>query len=153
MTKPQRQTLLVACLVTAMLMLDVSVVNTAIGHIGTDLKVGVGPLKWVVDAYTLTLATTVLTIGSLADRLGRRAVFVAGLVVFTVASAACALAPSIGLLQGARAVQGLGGSALFALIAGADRRRDPSRPAAHGDGRLRRRSVPRSRSARWSAAC
>jgi EmrB/QacA subfamily drug resistance transporter len=114
MTKPQRQTLLVACLATAMLMLDVSVVNTAVGHIGSDMKVGVGPLKWVVDAYTLTLATTVLTIGSLADRLGRRVVFVAGLVVFTFASLACALAPSIGVLQGARAVQGLGASALFA---------------------------------------
>ena len=75
-----------------MLMLDIAVVNTAIPHIGADLHSGLGALKWIVDAYTLALATTVLTVGSLADRFGRRAVFVAGLVVFTTASVAAGLA-------------------------------------------------------------
>ena len=97
-----------------MLMLDIAVVNTAIPHIGADLHVGIGSLKWIVDAYTLALAATVLTVGSLADRLGRRAVFTAGLVVFTVASLGCALSQSIGELDAARVVQGLGASALFA---------------------------------------
>ena len=97
-----------------MLMLDIAVVNTAIPHIGADLHSGLGALKWIVDAYTLALATTVLTVGSLADRFGRRAVFVAGLVVFTTASVAAGLAGSIAALDVARAVQGLGASALFA---------------------------------------
>ena len=89
-----------------MLMLDVAVVNTAVPYIGADLGVGVGSLKWIVDAYALALATTVLTVGSLADRFGRRAIFTAGLVVFTLASLACALAQSIAALDAARAVQG-----------------------------------------------
>jgi hypothetical protein len=67
-----RATLVAACLGTTMMMLDVAVVNTAIPHIATDLHTGLGALKWVVDAYALALATTVLTIGSLADRFGRR---------------------------------------------------------------------------------
>jgi EmrB/QacA subfamily drug resistance transporter len=110
----QRATLAVACLATAMLMLDIAVVNTAIPRIGADLHVGLASLKWVIDAYALALATTVLTVGSLADRFGHRAVFAAGLVVFTTASLACALAGSIAALDVARALQGLGASALFA---------------------------------------
>jgi EmrB/QacA subfamily drug resistance transporter len=110
----QRATLVVACLATAMLMLDVAVVNTAIPHMGADLHGTLGALKWVIDAYALGLATTVLTVGSLADRFGRRAVFAAGLVVFTLASFACALAGSVTVLDLARAVQGFGASALFA---------------------------------------
>lgn len=113
-TRVQLATLAVACLATAMLMLDIAVVNTAIPHIGADLHVGLASLKWVIDAYALALATTVLTIGSLADRFGHRAVFATGLVVFTAASLACALAGSIAVLDTARAVQGLGASALFA---------------------------------------
>jgi MFS family permease len=112
--RAQRMTLAVACLATAMLMLDIAVVNTAIPHIGADLHVGLASLKWVIDAYALALATTVLTVGSLADRFGRRVVFAGGLVVFTFASSACALAGSIVVLDAARAVQGLGASALFA---------------------------------------
>ena len=109
-----RTTLVAACLGTTMMMLDVAVVNTAIPHIATDLHTGLGALKWVVDAYALALATTVLTIGSLADRFGRRATLAAGLVVFTGASLACAAADSTAALYAARAVQGLGASALFA---------------------------------------
>jgi EmrB/QacA subfamily drug resistance transporter len=114
MTSSKRPTLIVTCLATAMLMLDIAVVNTAMAHIGGDLHASLDSLKWVVDAYTLALATTVLTIGSLADRFGRRNVFAAGLVVFTVASLVCALADSIAMLNAARVVQGIGASGLFA---------------------------------------
>jgi len=114
MTSTKRPTLIVTCLATAMLMLDIAVVNTAMAHIGGDLHASLDSLKWVVDAYTLALATTVLTIGSLADRFGRRIVFAAGLVVFTVASLVCALADSIAMLNAARVVQGIGASGLFA---------------------------------------
>jgi EmrB/QacA subfamily drug resistance transporter len=114
MTSSKRPTLIVTCLATAMLMLDIAVVNTAMPHIGADLNAGLDSLKWVVDAYTLALATTVLTVGSLADRFGRRRIFAGGLVVFTVASLVCALADSIAMLDIARVVQGIGASALFA---------------------------------------
>jgi EmrB/QacA subfamily drug resistance transporter len=114
MSSSKRPTLIVTCLATAMLMLDIAVVNTAMAHIGSDLHASLDSLKWVVDAYTLALATTVLTVGSLADRFGRRNVFAAGLVVFTIASLACALADSIAMLNTARVVQGIGASGLFA---------------------------------------
>ena len=72
-------------------------------------------LQWVVDAYTLALATTVLTAGALADRLGRRRLFAVGLVVFTLSSLAAAMAGTIEMLNTARAVQGVGGAILFAV--------------------------------------
>ncbi len=111
----KRWTLAVVSAATAMLMLDIAVVYTALPRIAEDLDTGLGGLQWVVDAYTLALASTVLTAGALADRLGRRRVFAVGLVVFAVASLACAMATSIEALNGARAVQGLGGAILFAV--------------------------------------
>ena len=113
-THSPRVTLIVACLATAMLMLDVAVVNTAVAQIGCDLRIGPGSLKWIVDAYTLPMACTVITLGALADRGGRRLVFAAGLIVFSLASLGCALAPDASALVAARVVQGLGASALFA---------------------------------------
>jgi EmrB/QacA subfamily drug resistance transporter len=107
-------TILVACLATAMLMLDISVVNTAISDIASSLHASLSGLQWVIDAYTLPLAATVLTAGVLADRGGRRRWFVAGLGLFTAASAVCGIAPNIGTLIAARAVQGTGASILFA---------------------------------------
>src|SRR3954449_4395485 len=83
-------TLLVVCLTTALLMLDIAVVNTALPSIARDLRTGLGGVQWVVDGYTLALAATVLTAGSLADRFGRRLLLVLGLIVFTTASLACA---------------------------------------------------------------
>jgi EmrB/QacA subfamily drug resistance transporter len=109
-----RGTLAVACLATAMLMLDVAIVNTAIPHIGRDLHARLGAIQWIIDTYALALAATVLTVGSLADRFGRRAIFASGLIVFTLASLACALAETIAVLDAARAVQGLGAAALYA---------------------------------------
>jgi EmrB/QacA subfamily drug resistance transporter len=108
-------TLAVVCAATAMLMLDIAVVNTALSRIAEDLNAGLGGLQWVVDAYTLALAATVLTFGSLADRFGRRRLFTAGLALFTVASAACAAATGIDALVAARAVQGLGAAIMFAV--------------------------------------
>jgi EmrB/QacA subfamily drug resistance transporter len=107
-------TIAVACLATAMLMLDISVVNTALSDISDELNTGLSGLQWVVDAYTLPLAATVLTAGVLADRNGRRRGFAIGLVLFTASSAACGLAPDIGALIAARAVQGVGAAILFA---------------------------------------
>jgi len=115
MTKTQKNgTLAVVCLATAMLMLDIAVVNTALGHIASDLHSGLSGLQWVVDAYTVALASVVLTAGSVSDRLGRRRVFAVGMGVFTASSLACAMAGSIGVLDAARAVQGIGAAILFA---------------------------------------
>src|SRR3954447_1028456 len=113
-SKTRSWTLAVVSLATAMLMLDIAVVNTAISDMGKDLNTDLAGLKWVVDAYTLALAAVVLTTGSLADRLGRRRGFTAGLLVFTVASAGAAAATDITMLNIIRAVQGLGAAAMFA---------------------------------------
>jgi EmrB/QacA subfamily drug resistance transporter len=107
-------TIVVACLATAMLMLDISVINTALSKIAHGLDTGLGGLQWVVDAYTIPLAATVLTAGAIADRFGRRRLFLLGLGVFTASSALCGAAGGIEVLVGARAVQGLGASMMFA---------------------------------------
>ena len=146
-------TLMVVCAATAMLMLDIAVVNTALSRIAEDLDAGLGGLQWVVDAYTLALAATVLTFGSLADRFGRRRLFTAGLALFTLASAACAAATGIDVLVAARAVQGVGAAIMFAVslailadaFPGAKERAGRWPPTA-------RRSAPRSPSARSSVA-
>ncbi|GAB90057.1 MFS transporter [Gordonia rhizosphera] len=110
----RRVTLVVVCLATAMLMLDIAVVNTALPTIARELGSGMGGLKWVVDGYTLALATIVLSAGVWSDRLGRKAVFVWGTVVFTIASLLCTMAGTMEVLIGARIVQGLGAALLFA---------------------------------------
>ena len=110
----RRATLAVVSIATSILMLDIAVVNTALPAIGADLDTGVTGLKWVVDAYTLTLAATVLAAGTWADRHGRRRAFAIGLGVFTASSAICAAAPNLELLALARAVQGVGAAMLFA---------------------------------------
>ncbi|MFD6676206.1 MFS transporter [Rhodococcus zopfii] len=110
----RRATLAVVCVTTAMLMLDIAVVNTALPSIAVELETGVSSLQWVIDAYTLALATVVLSAGAWADRRGRRHVFLIGIVWFTVASLLCALAPTIWVLDIARAAQGIGGAILFA---------------------------------------
>jgi EmrB/QacA subfamily drug resistance transporter len=115
MTRTQRWTLTVVCAATAMLMLDIAVVNTALSAIAADLDTGLAGLQWTVDAYTLTLAATVITAGSLADRFGRRRLFVAGLVLFTATSLLCAASTSITMLNVSRAAQGLGAAVMFAV--------------------------------------
>src|SRR6266571_1204603 len=88
----------VACLATAMLMLDISVINTALSKIADGLDTGLGGLQWVVDAYTVPLAATVLTAGAIADRFGRRRLFLLGVTVFTASSVVCGAAGGIGVL-------------------------------------------------------
>jgi EmrB/QacA subfamily drug resistance transporter len=115
LTSTQRWTLAVVCAATAMLMLDIAVVNTALSDIAADLDTGLAGLQWVVDAYTLALAAVVLTAGSLADRLGRRRLFTVGLSIFTVTSLVCAAASDIVMLNSARAAQGVGAAIMFAV--------------------------------------
>ena len=91
-----------------MIMLDNTVVNVALRSIQQSLHVSQSELEWVVVGYALTFATFMLTGGKLADRYGRRLLFLVGLVIFTAASLACGLAPSAGFLIGARVVQGVG---------------------------------------------
>jgi len=95
--------------------LDTLVVITALPAIHADFGGSVSTLEWTVNAYTLTLAAGIITAAALGDRFGRRRMYVAGLLLFTAASAACALAPSAGLLIGARAVQGLGAALITPL--------------------------------------
>ena len=107
-------TLFAVCIATFMLLLDVTIVNVALPDIQRDLHSSFEDLQWVVDAYALTLAAFLLTAGSLADRLGRKRVFIAGLGLFTVASLLCSLSQSPTALNLARALQGVGGAAMFA---------------------------------------
>ncbi len=100
--------LLVVCLAQLMVVLDVSIVNVALPSIRHDLGYSTTGLQWVVNAYTLTFAGFLLLGGRAADLLGRRRVFLAGTVLFTLASLLCAVADSQATLDGARALQGFG---------------------------------------------
>ncbi len=108
-------TLIAVSVATFMLLLDITVVNTALPAIQEDLNASFTELQWVIDAYTLALAALVLTAGSLADRLGRRRLFAIGLGIFSVSSLAAGLAPDPTFLNIARAIQGIGGAILFAV--------------------------------------
>ena len=121
-------TLVAVCTATFMLLVDITIVNVALPSIEQDLKASFTDLQWVIDAYALTLAALLLTGGSLADRLGRRRIFLVGLVAFTVASALCGLSGSPLQLNLFRALQGIGGAFMFAtslaLLASAYQGRD-----------------------------
>ena len=91
-----------------MIMLDNTIVNVALPSIQRDLGIGISELEWVFNGYALTFGVLMLTGGKLADMLGRRRIFIVGLVIFTVASLFCGLATSSGWLIGARVVQGAG---------------------------------------------
>jgi EmrB/QacA subfamily drug resistance transporter len=107
-------TLLVVCVGTFMLLLDITIVNVALPKIAHDLKASFSDIQWVVDAYALTLAALLLTAGSLADLLGRRIVFAVGLCLFAITSLLCAVAPTALFLILARGGQGIGGAIMFA---------------------------------------
>ncbi len=98
-----------------MVSLDALVVVTALPAIHRSIGGAIGTLEWAVNGYGLTFAAGIITAAALGERLGRRRVYVAGLTVFTLASAACAVAPDAGLLIAARAVQGLGAAAVTPL--------------------------------------
>ena len=108
-------TLFAVSVATFMLLLDITVVNTALPAIQHDLDASFTDLQWVIDAYTLSLAALVLTAGVLADRLGRRRVFAAGLFIFTGASLLAGFAGDPTFLNITRAVQGIGGAIMFAV--------------------------------------
>jgi EmrB/QacA subfamily drug resistance transporter len=114
MNSTKRWTLIAVCLATFMLLLDITVVNVALPDIQRELKASFTDLQWVVDAYSLMLASVLLTAGSLADLFGRKRVFIIGLVLFTVASLLCGLAGSPTPLNLARGFQGVGGAVMFA---------------------------------------
>src|SRR3984957_11244465 len=95
--------------------LDNLVVSTALPVIRVHLHTGLAGLEWTVNAYTLTFPVLLLSAAALGERLGRRRIFVAGIALFTAASAVAALAPSIGVLVAARAVQGAGGAMIMPL--------------------------------------
>ena len=103
------------CLSQAMILLDVTIVNVALPSIQQELRVSPSNLEWVVGAYTLVLAALILPGGTLGDRFGRKRVFLAGLCVFTIASAGCALSTDDPELIAFRALQGVGGAAMAAL--------------------------------------
>jgi EmrB/QacA subfamily drug resistance transporter len=107
-------TLLVVCLSVFMLLLDITIVNVALPDIQKDLGSTFEDLQWVVDAYALALAALMLASGSLADLLGRRRIFVAGLLLFATASLLCGLSGSPTTLNLARGFQGVGGAMMFA---------------------------------------
>ncbi|WP_030459384.1 MFS transporter [Kitasatospora sp. NRRL B-11411] len=93
--------------------LDALIVSVALPAIGSDLGGGIGGLQWVVDGYTLMLAALLLSAGSVSDRIGAKRAFGLGLVLFLAASALCALAPTLGVLVGARLVQGAGAAVMM----------------------------------------
>jgi EmrB/QacA subfamily drug resistance transporter len=106
---------------TFMLLVDITIVQVALPAIHDDLNASFTELQWVIDAYSLTLASLLLTYGTLADRFGRKRIFVVGVAIFTLASLLCGIAQSGLQLDLARAFQGVGGAAMFttalALIA------------------------------------
>lgn len=94
--------------------LDITIVNIALEDIARSLHAGLSGLQWIINAYSLAIATLLLGAGSLSDRIGRRRVFVIGGITFTVASATCGLAPNVTVLAVARGVQGIGAALMFA---------------------------------------
>jgi EmrB/QacA subfamily drug resistance transporter len=104
--------LLICCMSLFIVGLDITVVNIALPSIGRDLHADISGLQWTVDAYTVVMASLLMFSGSMADRLGRKRTFVAGLAVFSIASLLCSLAPSAGMLIAFRALQAVGASML-----------------------------------------
>ncbi|HTJ70200.1 MAG TPA: DHA2 family efflux MFS transporter permease subunit [Actinospica sp.] len=113
MTAPQRWTLALASMASLMVGLDALVVTTALNTIRLSLNASMEDLEWTVNAYTLVFAALLLTAAALGDRIGRRRLLLLGLTVFSAASAACALAPGVGPLIAARALQGLGAAMIM----------------------------------------
>ncbi|QYN32621.1 DHA2 family efflux MFS transporter permease subunit [Pseudonocardia sp. DSM 110487] len=115
MTSTQAWVLGLASLASFMMALDSLVVTTVLSTIRQDLAASIESLEWTVNAYNLTFAVLLLTGAALGDRFGRCRVFAIGLAVFTVASAACALSPDIGVLIASRALQGVGAAMVLPL--------------------------------------
>jgi EmrB/QacA subfamily drug resistance transporter len=110
--RKRRLVLAICCVSMVVVIMDVSIVNVALPALGRDLHASVAGLQWTVDAYTLVLAAFLILAGSSADRFGRRRVFLVGLTGFGLGSLLCGLAPGIGWLIAARALQAVGGTML-----------------------------------------
>jgi EmrB/QacA subfamily drug resistance transporter len=109
----RRLTILAICCMSLLIVaMDTTIVNVALPSIHRDLHASLSGLQWTLDAYVIVLASFLLLSGSTADRLGRRRTFQVGLLVFVAASLLCSLAPTLGWLIAARALQGVGGSML-----------------------------------------
>ncbi|MER5580654.1 MFS transporter [Streptomyces asoensis] len=108
----RRLVLSICCMSLLIVSLDVTVLNVALPAMQSDLHASTAGLQWTIDAYTLVLAMLLMLAGSTADRIGRKKVFMAGLVVFTLGSLLCSLAPNLELLVAARMMQAVGGSML-----------------------------------------
>jgi EmrB/QacA subfamily drug resistance transporter len=121
-------TLAAVCIGTFMLLLDITIVNVALPDIQGELKASFSDLQWAVDAYALTLASLLLTAGSIADLFGRRLLYIIGVVLFTGASVLCGAATGPLMLEVSRGLQGVGGAVMFAvslaLLANAFRGKD-----------------------------
>src|SRR4051795_8651633 len=115
MTTKQRWILILAALAAFMTALDTLVVTTALSTIRLDLGASVAQLEWTVNAYNLSFAVLLITGAALGDRYGRRNLYAAGLALFSVAWAACALSPNVSWLIAARAVQGAGSALILPL--------------------------------------
>jgi len=100
---------------TVMATLDGNIVNVALPTLGAELDAHVDALQWIVNGYLLAITVTLIVVGRLGDRLGQRAVYAGGLVVFTLGSALCGAAPGLGALVAARVLQALGASAMMAI--------------------------------------
>ncbi|ROO59772.1 EmrB/QacA subfamily drug resistance transporter [Micromonospora sp. Llam0] len=109
-----RRTLLTVSVAAAITTMDITIVNVALAAIAADLSATLPQLQWMVNAYPLLFAALLLVGGSVSDRLGRRRIFVAGVVLFTIGSLLCGVAPAPGVLIAGRAVQGIGGALIFA---------------------------------------
>ena len=112
-TAAQRWVLALASLASFIVILDMLVVATALTAIRRHLGASLGDLEWTVNAYTLSFAVLLMTAAAIGDRLGRRRVFAAGLALFALSSAACALSTDVGALIAARAAQGAGAAAIM----------------------------------------
>ncbi|MDG4762612.1 MFS transporter [Solwaraspora sp. WMMD406] len=109
-----RRTLVTVSVAAAITTMDITIVNVALAAIAADLSATLPQLQWTVNAYPLLFAALLLVGGSVSDRLGRRRIFVTGVVLFTVGSLLCGVAPDPGVLIAGRAVQGIGGALIFA---------------------------------------
>src|SRR6476646_7477857 len=149
----QRWTLVLVCTAAFMLLLDITIVSVALPSIQRDLHASLPDLQWVSAAYALVLAVLLLPAATLGDRLGRRRLFLTGLVIFTAGSLACALAWTALALELFRALQGVGGAVLFATATPLLRAEFSGAALARALASSAPRSAAPPPSGRWPAGC
>jgi MFS transporter, DHA2 family, multidrug resistance protein len=115
MSAKNRRAMAAVMLAVALATLDTAIANTALPAIAADLHAAPAASVWIINAYQLAMVATLLPLAALGDIIGHRRIYISGLAIFTVASLACALAPTLGALAGARVLQGLGASAIMSV--------------------------------------